>query len=109
MLLVGKHICIGTQSGTVLAMPQASAQRGSTDFAVDLKPTAGMGRLLTSFFARCCPCNSMQLQGHHSCVSCEDNGGSLSLCSCAENACKLRMHNHVAEEGIEVPPSSSLG
>ena len=64
LLLVGKHICIGTQSGTVLAMPQASAERGSTDFAVDLKPAAGMGRLLTSFFARCCPCMHMQMQDH---------------------------------------------
>ena len=65
MLLVGPHICIGTQSGTVLAMPQASAQRGSTDFAVDLKPTAGIGRLLTSFFARCCPCIPLLNQDHN--------------------------------------------
>ena len=65
MLLVGPHICIGTQSGTVLAMPQASAQRGSTDFAVDLKPTAGIGRLLTSFFARCCPCIPLLSQDHN--------------------------------------------
>ena len=65
MLLAGKHICIGTQSGAVLAMPRASAQRGSTDFAVDLKPAAGMGRLLTSFFARCCPCMHMQMQDQY--------------------------------------------
>ena len=58
LLMVGSHICIGTQSGTVLGVPKASAQRGSADFAVELKPPAGVGRLLTSLFARCrssCP------------------------------------------------------
>ena len=52
LLLVGAHICIGTQSGTVLAVPKGSAQRSSADFAVELKPPAGVGRLLTSLFAR---------------------------------------------------------
>ena len=40
------------QSGTVLAVPKGSAQRSSADFAVELKPPAGVGRLLTSLFAR---------------------------------------------------------
>ena len=62
LLLVGSHICIGTQSGTVLAVPKASAQRGSADFAVELKPPAGgVGRLLTSLFARC----SFPIYGFH--------------------------------------------
>ena len=47
------HICIGTQSGTILGIPKASAQRGNADFAVELKPPAGVGRLLSSLFARC--------------------------------------------------------
>ena len=53
LILTGSHICIGTQSGAVLGVPKASAQRGSADFTVELKPPAGVGRLLTSLFARC--------------------------------------------------------
>ncbi len=56
LLSVGSHICIGTQSGTVLGVPMTSAQRGNADFAVELKLPAGVGRLLTSLFARYCSC-----------------------------------------------------
>ncbi len=69
LLLVGSHICIGTQSGTVLAVPKASAQRGSADFAVELKPPGGVGRLLTSLFARCSfptPCHHPGQHAQHS-------------------------------------------
>ena len=68
LLLVGSHICIGTQSGAVLGVPKASAQRGGADFAVELKPPGGVGRLLTSLFARC-SCQSSSLAPCPACAA----------------------------------------
>ncbi len=53
LVSAASHICIGFQSGTILGIPKASAERGTADFAIELKPPAGMGRLLSSLFARC--------------------------------------------------------
>ena len=53
MLVVDGLMCIGGQSGAISCFPQASLELGSLEGAFELRETGGVGRLLTSFFARC--------------------------------------------------------
>lgn len=45
-------LCMGCQNGSVLCIPQASLRAGTTEGASELKDAGGVGRLLTSLFAR---------------------------------------------------------
>jgi hypothetical protein len=52
MLVMGEHLCLGCSGGSILCIPRASLQRGTAEGALELRDAGGMGRLLTSFFAR---------------------------------------------------------
>lgn len=52
MLAAAGHVCIGGTAGGITCIPQASLQRGSAEGAFELRDAGGVGRLLTSLFAR---------------------------------------------------------
>jgi hypothetical protein len=52
MVAAAGHVCIGGAAGGVTCIPQASLRRGSVEGAFELRDAGGVGRLLTSLFAR---------------------------------------------------------
>lgn len=52
MLAAAGHLCIGGAAGGIACVPVPSLRRGSAEGAFELRDAGGMGRLLTSLFAR---------------------------------------------------------
>lgn len=68
LLAAAGHLCIGGAAGGITCVPLPSLRRGSAEGALELRDAGGVGRLLTSLFARCAAWPSLWLFSELSCT-----------------------------------------